>query len=132
MPFEKEDNEAIVTEIARLDDEIRGLKRHRFKFGNGKPVRVKFVLHKTMFDGKCVNTLVGNSATTRCPMCLKTCHQFGNSSIDFSPNERSLYFGLGLLHAEINAFEHLLHLSYRLRLKQWDVRENLQGNFIFE
>ncbi|XP_017472387.1 PREDICTED: uncharacterized protein LOC108363512 [Rhagoletis zephyria] len=45
-------------------------------------------------------------------------------------NVESLLFGLGLLHAEIKAFEHLLHLSYRLLIKTWDVRANLQDTFI--
>ncbi|CAB0043739.1 unnamed protein product, partial [Trichogramma brassicae] len=81
---------------------------------------------QTLFDGKCVNTLVDNPATTRCPMCLKTSHQFGNVNEDFTPREESLLYGLSLLHAEIKAFEHLLHLSYRLHLEQWDVRADMK------
>lgn len=59
-------------------------------------------------------------------MCLKTSHQFENFSVDFTPNKESLLFVLGLLHIEIKAFEHLLHLSYCLNLKQLAVRANLQ------
>lgn len=127
MCFGKEDDAAIKKEIKRLNNEIKGLKKYKFKLDNGKSVTVKYYVNTTMFDGKCVNSIVGNTATCRCPMCLKTSHQFGNLKEDFTPNENSLYFGLGLLHCEIKAFEHLLHLSYRLPLKTWDVRANLQG-----
>ena len=130
MCFEKEDNVAIVKEIERLNKEIKDLKMPKFKLENGKSVWVKYVVNKTMFDGKCVNTWIGNVATSRCPMCLKTSHQFGNITENFTPNEESLLFGLGLLHCEIKAFEHLFHLSYCLTIKSWDVRANLQGKII--
>uniref|UniRef100_A0ABD2VS82 Uncharacterized protein n=1 Tax=Trichogramma kaykai TaxID=54128 RepID=A0ABD2VS82_9HYME len=125
MSFEKEDDEAITKEIGRLDFEISELKIYRFKVNN-KTARVKYNVFQTLFDGKCVNSLVDNPATTRCPMCLKTSHQFGNVNEDFTPREESLLFGLSLLHAEIKAFEHLLHLSYRLHLGQWDVRADMK------
>lgn len=127
LSFEKETNEAIETEHKRLTDEIKRLTVHRFKMVNNKLVRVKYIVTKTLFDGKCVNTLVGNTATCRCPMCLRTSHQFGNLNDDFEPNDSSLYFGLSLLHAEIKTFEHLIHLSYRLELKVWDIRKNIVG-----
>uniref|UniRef100_A0ABD2WAR7 Uncharacterized protein n=1 Tax=Trichogramma kaykai TaxID=54128 RepID=A0ABD2WAR7_9HYME len=124
MSVEKEDCENIRKEMKRLDKEINKLNGYKFILPNKKVVRVKYEIYKTMFDGKCVNSLIENPAASRCPMCLKTAHQFGNSSIDFTPKESSLSFGLSLLHAEIKAFEHLLHLSYRLELDPpgWDVR----------
>ncbi|KAL7302635.1 hypothetical protein TKK_0004697 [Trichogramma kaykai] len=128
MSFEKEDDEAITKEIRRLNLEISELKIYRFKVNN-KTARVKYNVFQTLFDGKCVNSLVDNPATTRCPMCLKTSHQFGNVNEDFTPREESLLFGWSLLHAEIKAFEHLLHLSYRLHLGQWDVRADMKDAF---
>ena len=127
MSFEKEDDNAIISENARLDEEIKFLNKHRFQLSNGKYVRVKYVVTKTLFDGKCVNTLTGNAATSRCPICLHTAHQFANLENNFTPNENALSYGLGLLHAEIKMFEHLKNISYRLPLEKWDVKANLKG-----
>lgn len=126
-PLEKEDNKAIISENARLDEEIKFLNRHRFQLSNGKHVRINYVVTKTLFDGKCVNTLTGNPVTSRCPICLHTAHQFDNLENDFTPNEDALSYGLGLLHAEIKMFEHLKNISYRLPLQKWDVTANLKG-----
>ncbi|KAL7290635.1 hypothetical protein TKK_0015397 [Trichogramma kaykai] len=94
MSVEKEDCENIRKEMKRLDKEINKLNGYKFILPNKKVVRVKYEIYKTMFDGKCVNSLIENPAASRCPMCLKTAHQFGNSSIDFTPKESSLSFGL--------------------------------------
>lgn len=79
-----------------MKSEILCLQRRRFKMKNGKSVRIKFIIYKTMFHGQCINAIVGNTATTRFPMCLKTTHAFGNLEIGFTPNEESLYYGLDI------------------------------------
>ena len=128
---EKENDLTIIREHNRLNKEISDLTPHTFKMTNEKAARVKYNVFQTLFDGKCINTIVGNKASSRCPMCLRTAHQFGNLSDDFSPKTSSLKFGLGLLHDEIKAFEHLLHISYRIKLKMWDIRNHTRGKFAF-
>lgn len=130
IALEKEDDEATITEFNRLQNEITNLVRHSFKLSNEKVAKVKYSVSQTLFDGKCVNTIIGNNATSRCPICLATCHQFNNSRADFTPNQSSLQYGLGLLHCQIKAFEHLLHISYRKTVGTWDVREHLKGKFL--
>lgn len=134
IAFEKENDIITKREFNRLNEEIKNLFSHSFTMSNSKNVKVTFNVYQTLFDGKCVNTIVGNSATTRCPMCLRTSHQFNNFDDDFAPIMSSLKYGLGLLHCEIKCFEHLLHISYRLCLggdesenKTWDVRKPLKG-----
>lgn len=61
-------------------------------------------------------------------MRLRTAHNFGNLDDDFSPKKSLLKFGLGLLHGEIKAFE---HISYRINLRTWDVRNHLRGKILF-
>ena len=131
IAHEKEDDEAILCEYNRLQKEIKSLTRHKFTMSNGKSVRVRFQTSTTLFDGKCVNTIVGNPATTRCPMCLTTSHNFNNQSSSFTPKEESLHFGLGLLHAEIKCLEQFLNLSYKKIIGQWDVTKNYKGIFEF-
>jgi len=131
IAIQKEDDLTIIREHNRLNKEINDLMPHKFKMANGKMTKVKFNVSQTLFDGKCINIIVGNKASSRCPMCLRTAHNFGNLDDDFSPRKSSLKFGLGLLHDEIKASEHLLHISYRINLKTWDIRNHLRGNFLF-
>jgi len=83
-----------------------------------------------MFDGKALNSIVGNAATQRCPNCLKTMKQFSNVDDSFKIIQDSIQYGLGLLHAEVKCFENLLHLSYKLDVKTWTVRKCIKGNSI--
>ena len=107
----KKDDETIFKEYKRLQNEIKSLVCYKFTMSNGKRVRITFQTSMTLFDVKCVNTNVGNRATTRCPMCLKTSHNFNNPNIQFTTNEDSLKFGLGLLHVEIKCLEQFLNIS---------------------
>lgn len=128
IAFEKEDNDSTVRECNRIRKEIKALQSYNFLMSNGNKASIKFNVYKTLFDGKCINAVVGNKATSRCPMCLKTTHQFNNSAEYFTPNDSALKHELGLLHAEIKAFEYFLHLSYRKNLETWDVRKKYRGN----
>lgn len=74
---QKEDDLTIILEHNRLNKEINGLIPHKFKLENGKIVKVKCSVSQTLFDGKCINTIMGNKASSRCPICLRTAHQFG-------------------------------------------------------
>lgn len=51
---------------------------------HGNNITMKFNVYETLFDGKCMNAVVGNKATSRCPICLKTIHQFNNSKEYFT------------------------------------------------
>lgn len=127
IALEKEDEEATMREYRRLNGEIDALLRHTFQMQNGKIVTAKFIVSQTLFDGKCINTILGNRATMKCPLCDKPTRSFSNLTDDFTPVQTSLKLGLGLLHAEIKSFEHLLHISYRLTIKMWDVKKEFRG-----
>lgn len=129
IALEKEDETATIHEFQRLTNEINSLTTHNFEMSNNKRVTVKFQVSKTMFDGKFVNTITGNRATCRCPICLLTTHMFKLDD-SFTPIEENLQYGLGLLHVEIKSFEHLLHLSYKLTIKEWDVTVPRKGNLV--
>ena len=125
--FEKEDVVATLCEFKRLKREISSLKPYNFIMPNKESVRITFNVSQTLFNGKCVNTIVGNKVTSRCPMCLRTAHEFGNLNDDFKPNQSYLIYGLGLLHCTIKCFEHLLHLSYKKDFVLWSVGPDKKG-----
>lgn len=120
IAFEKEDANAIQGEYNRLTNEIKDLKPHQFIAMGSKEIRFK--VFTTAFDGKCVNAIIQNKATSRCPVCLKTGSEFGKHPSTFKP-VGTMDLGLGLLHCLIRCFEYLLHLSYRIVIKSWDIRQ---------
>ena len=128
LAMKKENRDVIISEHNLLSTSIRLLLPHRFKLQNGKSVKVKYHVSQTLYDGKCVNEITGNTATSRCPMCKKSVHDFGNLNDTFKvKRESNLKYGLGLLHCEIKSYEHLIHIGYRLTIQSWDVREHLKG-----
>lgn len=118
--YEKETTESTIREYQRLLSEIKFLTLHNFTLPNKKSVRLKYEVFPTLFDGKCLNTITGNPASSRCPCCNLTTTAFGKLKNTFTPKEDSLKFGLGLLHCEIKAFEHLMNLSYRKPFQHWE------------
>lgn len=128
IAFEKEDEEATVREYNRLIDEFNEMKKvWKFTLTNGKEVRVRFKVFTTLFDGKCLNVLVGNRATCRCPICGLTMGTFNNGWNHFDPDTNNFEFGLGLLHIQIKSFEHLLHLSYKKTVLTWTIWKKNKG-----
>lgn len=124
IALEKETEDLIAKEYATVHSEIQALKSHKFLMPNGKKVNISFEVYETMYDGKCLNAIVGNKATTRCPICTRTSHTFNNPDEYFNPILSNLKYGLGLLHCQIKSFEHLLHISYRKSLRLWDVAKD--------
>lgn len=130
IAFEKEDTESIKKEFNRLDTEIKHLKHHEF-IHKEESAKVGFRVFTCAFDGKCVNSITDNKATSRCPVCLNTAHDFEAHPSTFQP-KYAAELGLGVLHCLIRSFEYLLHLSYRMVIKAWDIRKGwMEGKFFF-
>lgn len=94
IAFEKENDDTIMKEYTSINKSIRLLASHKFKLKNGKSVKIKYCITETLCDQKCVNTIVGNKSTNRCPICFKTAHQFGQLESDFIGRQSSLQYGL--------------------------------------
>lgn len=75
-----------------------------------------------MIDGKVCSALT-NTSTMTCFICKAKISQMNNIvSVRQRPvEERTLKFGLSVLHAYIRCFECLLHIAYRLEIKTWKV-----------
>lgn len=127
IAVEKETREAITAEKNRLGAQVEQLQSHRFSLSNGKMATVNFDVHLSIFDGKCLNALLDNDATTRCPICGLSMGNF-NKPVDWQTvvPESNLKHGIGNLHCEIKTMELLLKLSCRLKLKVWTVRKEFK------
>lgn len=90
-----------------------------------KKIDVNFELCLTMIDGKVCNALTETTSAQRCFLCGATSKQFND--LDFvlqkDITKDNYRFGLSSLHAWIRCFECLLHLSYKLDVKCWQVRK---------
>lgn len=78
-----------------------------------------------MVDGKVCNAVTETSSAQRCYICNLTSKDFNNLDKVLSMqviDPSRLQFGLSVLHAWIRFFECVLHLGYKLPIKQWQAR----------
>lgn len=123
LQFVKETPEVINAEFSNMDRQIANLIPTEIELC-GRAYVVKHNLLKTMIDGKICNTLSSNKSTQRCYICKATTSEF-NKILDLEPrtyDPQTLDFGISSLHATIRFFECLLHISYKLPVKSWQVR----------
>lgn len=75
-----------------------------------------------MIDGKVCNAMTDTSSTQKCYICGATPKTMNGELKDLVDKKEDYGFGLSTLHAWIRCFECLLHISYRLDIKNWQVR----------
>lgn len=127
IAIEKETKDTILAEKNRLENEVKELAPHCFLLENGERVTVNFDAYFTMIDGKCLNYVLENPATIRCPVCYLTMDHF-NKECDCNVEipTSNLTHGIANLHCEIKALEQLIKLACRLPLQVWTVRKELE------
>lgn len=104
-------------EIQYINSKIDALEPTEFQ-----GVKIVHTMLFTMVDGKVCNAATHTTSTMRCYICGATSKEFNDLSKRRVVKEESLQFGLSILHARIRFFEHILHLSYKLPLKKWQLR----------
>lgn len=120
--FATESAELIQDEVKYIQNKIDNLKETRIE--GEKIIIIKHKLCLTMVDGKVCNAVSNVSSTMRCYICGATSKMF-NTLVDSEETNidgMTLNFGLSILHARIRLFETLLHLSYKLPVKKWQLR----------
>jgi hypothetical protein len=88
-------------------------------------ISITHKLQLTMIDGKVYNALTSTLSSQKCYICGATPTEM--NKLDVSSRKEvniTLYeFGLSTLHAWIRFFECLLHISYRLEVKKWQIQK---------
>lgn len=108
-------------EIEYIEGQAKNLTKTEISTADG----VLYITHQllpTMVDGKVCNAATNTSSTMRCYICGLASKDFNNLNKEIKVDPESLKFGLSILHARIRFFESLLHLSYKLTIKKWQVR----------
>lgn len=121
--FSKETTQLTVTETNKVLEDINQLLP-TICVDDGHKVSVKHDLILTMIDGKVCNALTETSSSQKCYICGATPKLMNDDSREYVANKDNLGFGLSTLHAWIRCFECLLHISYRLEIKKWQLRDS--------
>lgn len=119
--FIHETKDITIEEINYIEEQVEKLKRTEISTAKGM-ICISHKLLPTMVDGKVCNAATNTTSTMRCYICGLTSKDFNNLSKKVELNPDSLKFGLSILHARIRFFESLLHLSYKLTIKKWQIR----------
>lgn len=122
--FAKESDELIRSEVDYIEDQIKNLIPTKVSFGENT-IWVKHNLLLTMVDGKVCNSLTETSSQT-CYICGATPKTMNKLDTHTSVEPEYYKFGLSPLHAHIRMLECLLHISYKLTVKKWQIRDQAQ------
>lgn len=131
--FKKETAELILQEKSYVDHQIKKLSPTKYRTEDYRDISVSHVCVMTMIDGKVCNALTDTPSAQTCYVCKATPKEMNNidSVLGKQVDEETFQFGLSTLHAWIRFFECLLHVSYRLQIKKWQVRGEV-NRAIFE
>lgn len=120
--FAKESVDLTNSEITYIQDAISKLKDTEINLDERR-YNIKHTLFLTMVDAKICNAATNTTSTMKCYVCGASSKTFNDLSNNQAVNEEVLTFGLSILHARIRFFESLLHLSYKLPVKKWQIRK---------
>lgn len=121
--FEKETTEVARREIKSIENQIQELVPTNLEI-DSKDIIVEHHLIMSMGDGQICNAVMEVSSAQKCYVCGATpkyMNDLENTS-KRDPDVRAYSFGLSHLHALIRCFETILHISYRMDIKKWQVR----------
>lgn len=77
-----------------------------------------------MIDGSVCNVLSNKNSASTCYISGATPKEMNMAAVnEILPKEENKRFGLSTLSSWIRCFECLLHISYRLPFKTWQVRD---------
>jgi hypothetical protein len=114
--FERETKDSIQIESSRLMDEVKNLQT--LILIEDPKVSITYKGLFTMIDGKVLNELTKNPASSSCPVCHQTSRQMSNPDGDFTPKPGTLEFGACILHFGLRSFEAICKIGYRQDVKK--------------
>ena len=122
--FLKETSDVTREEKDHIDRQIASLVPTRYCLEQ-REFTIKHILTMTMINGKVASAITETSPQT-CYICGAKPSQMNkiDDLLLLDINEESLQYGMSTLHAWIRMFECLLHISYRLGIKKWQIRTN--------
>lgn len=119
--FVKEEKIAVKAIVERINEEISSLIPSVSEEG----ISVKHTLLFTMIDNKICNIMTNMQSSMKCYLCGASPKEMNDLNLIKEKIVKDEYFSFGLssLHCWIRCFECLLHISYRINIKCWAVRD---------
>ncbi|CAH1986018.1 unnamed protein product [Acanthoscelides obtectus] len=131
ISFIKETTDTTNNEIKYIQNQIDALENSVFT-REGISASVKHAMAFTMVDEKVCNAATQTASTMKCYICGATPKLFNDLSIKRDVDSGALSFGLSILHARIRLFQSILHLSYKLPVKKWQLRSEADKTVVKE
>lgn len=129
--FMKEHADLVRKEEDVINRSINKLKIYEL-IHEGEFLKISYEMLFTMFDGSVSNVLSGTNSAAKCIICGATPKEMNSVAVlNKLPKIENYRFGLSSLHCWIRFFECLLHISYRLEIKSWQVKGE-ENKKIFE
>jgi hypothetical protein len=121
--FKKETSKLVKEEIQNIENQISEIQPTNCGLGSEQVV-IKHSFNLTMIDGKTFG-VVSNSSNQSCGICGATPKIMNQLEKIWSlqPNSQLYMYGISNLHAWIRCLECCLHISYRLDIKKWQIRD---------
>lgn len=131
IEFSKETASTAKLEKERVENEIKTLVDSTIKLKE-RIIKVNHILMLVMIDGKVCNAITDTLSTQRCYLCGATSKEFNSIDIMIArnANTESIKFGLSILHGWIRFFECLIHLSYKIPIKKWQARSDIEKQIV--
>ncbi|XP_062543340.1 uncharacterized protein LOC134210917 [Armigeres subalbatus] len=133
LEFVKESKEVVIDCKNTIERELSELVPVKIDLEQEKYVLVDFDFVMSMVDGKVLNYITGTSSMQNCPICKATPNVM--TSLEefekgYIPEIGTLIYGISPLHAWMRFFECLLHISYRMDFKKWQVSKILKEAYL--
>lgn len=129
--FARETAELALQEKEFVEAQIQCLVPTKVKI-NDQRIEVHHKMLLTMVDGKICKSITETKYTQKCYLCGLIAKDFNNieKALSTVVVKSRLQFGLSVLHAWIRFFECLIHISYKLPLKKWQVRGSINKQIV--
>lgn len=117
--FVKEEETKVKTIVQRINEEISSLTSI-----SEEGILMKRMLLFTIIDNKICNIMTNTKSSMKCYLCGASPKEMNDLNAVKKKIVKDEYFSFGLssLHCWIRCFECLLHISYRINIKCWAVR----------
>ncbi|CAH0547004.1 unnamed protein product [Brassicogethes aeneus] len=120
----QKENTSNVKEIySDIESQISKMGPTLHILGN-REIKFKHLLICKMLDGKTVNILKDTASSQACNVCKATPKDFNNLEVVTKRvcAEETFKYSISVLHAYLRCYEYLLHIAYKLELRQWQAR----------
>lgn len=128
----KENNETTKQIYDSIVQQIQNLKPTDIVLNAEKSIQFKHLPICTMMDGKTCNVLTDTASTQACNICQVTPKDINDlENVRARPcNISAFKFGISVLHSYLRCYEYLLHIAYKMELKQWQSRGDTAKNAV--